>query len=277
MKKEGKIDLFRLALLISCAVHFSFIILFPRGKVPIPIKPPSPKYFEVSLIRVAPEPIRIGKTIKVKEVKKPVRVEKKAVFKPPTLKIETSGQPEEALPVLPPSATPESEIRVSSFVPGIKGALKRGTEPSFYLPQFPSERKTLGTGQAVGGKGFLPPRASLVSPKEEISYKGKRVEAQQEGAKFRIKGPLGTRGIVRLIEPVYPEWAEKRGIEGSVELKPWVLPGGEVKPDMEILRSSGWSELDECARQALMQWKFEPIEGDEIQGGESLVEFIFTF
>lgn len=277
MKKEGKIDSFRLGLLISCAVHFSLIILFPGGKIPIPIKPPPPKYFEVSLIRVAPKPISIGKTIKVKEVKKPVKVEKRVVFELPTLEIKTSGQPEETLPVPPPHATPESEIKISPSAPEFGVPLEKGMEPSFYPPQFPSERKTLGIPQGVGQKGSLPPRASLPSPREELSYKGKATEVQPKGAKFRIKGPLGTRGIVRAPLPVYPEWAEKRGIEGSVELRPWVLPGGEVRPDVDILRSSGWLELDECARQALMQWKFEPIEGDEIQGGESSVEFIFTF
>lgn len=61
-----------------------------------------------------------------------------------------------------------------------------------------------------------------------------------------------------------------------MELRPWVLPNGKVFK-VEILRSSGWRELDECAIKALMQWKFEPIERDEIQGGESSVEFIFTF
>ena len=106
----------------------------------------------------------------------------------------------------------------------------------------------------------------------ELFYKGEVAETAPKA----VRGPLGARGIVRAVYPVYPEWAEKRGIEGSVELRPWVLPNGKVFK-VEILRSSGWRELDECAIKALMQWKFEPIEGDEIQGGESSVEFIFTF
>jgi len=276
VKKEDKIDSFRLALLISFAVHFSLILVFPGLRVPIP-RPP--KYFEVSLIRVIPKPISTGRVIKAEEVKKPVRVEKMVVSELPTLEIKTSGQPEEALPVLPPYATPESEMKISPSAPEPGIPLERGVEPSFYLPQFLQERKTVGVERGVSEEGSLPPRVSLPPPREEISYKGKVAGAQPEAgeATVRIKGPLGTRGIVRLIEPVYPQWAEERGIEGSVELRPWVLPSGDVRPDVEILQSSGWLELDECAREVLRQWRFESIEGDEIQGGESSVEFIFTF
>ena len=67
-------------------------------------------------------------------------------------------------------------------------------------------------------------------------------------------------------DPKSLEWLEKNGQieEGKVEVKCWVLSSGEVSK-VEILLTSGWPELDECARQALMKWEFSPIEGEEMQ------------
>ncbi|TET93545.1 hypothetical protein E3J33_01640, partial [Candidatus Aerophobetes bacterium] len=44
---------FKLTLLISCAVHFSLILLFPSLGVSLK---PLPKYVEVSLVKVRPKP-----------------------------------------------------------------------------------------------------------------------------------------------------------------------------------------------------------------------------
>jgi len=87
-----------------------------------------------------------------------------------------------------------------------------------------------------------------------------------------IEGHIGGREVEGQIEPDYPEWAQKQGIEGKVEVKCWVLPSGVVR-SVETVLSSGWPELDECAEQALMKWKFSPIKGEEIQWGIVTFEF----
>ncbi len=269
--KKGKIDQFKLALLISCAVHFSLLILFPGSR--FPFKSP-PKYLEVHLIKVAPKRIS-GGTPQIKTAKKAPEVKKISISKLPPLKV--SPLPGPKLPILTPPAEAKDEMRASFPTPEFVVPLKRDIESSPYPPRFFWEKGTIGIEHGVPEEAYLPPRAALPSAEGDFAYERKEPEVQQRGARVRIKGPLGMRKIFRRIEPVYPEWAERQGIEGSVELRPWVLPSGEVRPDVEILRSSGWLELDECARQALMQWKFEPIKGKEIQGGESSVEFIFTF
>jgi len=90
--------------------------------------------------------------------------------------------------------------------------------------------------------------------------------------KVRIKGPLGGREILRGVVPEYPAWAQEQGIMGKVQVKCWVLPGGEVS-EVEISLTSGWSKLDECASQALMKWRFERIEEEERQWG--IVTFVW--
>lgn len=81
------------------------------------------------------------------------------------------------------------------------------------------------------------------------------------------------RGIVRFEEPTYPKWAERQGIEGTVKLKFWVLSGGEVY-NAEVLRTSGWSRLDECAIKALRKWRFTSINKPEIKTYN--IEFHFS-
>jgi len=108
---------------------------------------------------------------------------------------------------------------------------------------------------------------------EEISHKEKNIEDNKEIS--QIKGPVAGRGILRSEEPTYPEWAEKQGARGKVVLKFWVLPNGEVS-NIELQRTSGWSELDECAVKALKKWKFEPIKKKNVQWGEIPFKFETT-
>ena len=265
IKREGKIEPFKLALLISCIVHFSLIVLFPGMKTPLKV---SPEYLEVSLIRVPPKRIS-GQAPQIKEVKKVPTVKKMLTLKLPPLKKPPLPGPK--LPILPPYAKVKDEVKISTPAPELELPFKREMEYSPYPPRFFMERGNRGVEYGIPKEGYLPPRATLL-PEEELAYEGE--QAPSKGTAFSpIKGPLGTRKILRQVEPVYPEWAERQGIEGSGELKLWVLPSGEVC-DIEVVRSSG-SKLDECAAQALRQWRFEPVQGKEVQWG--IICFYFRF
>jgi len=73
--------------------------------------------------------------------------------------------------------------------------------------------------------------------------------------------------------PTYPEWAEKQGLTGKVELKFWVLPGGEVC-NTEVLQTSGYSKLDNYAIESLRKWRFTPIDKPEVKAYN--IEFHFS-
>lgn len=71
-----------------------------------------------------------------------------------------------------------------------------------------------------------------------------------------ISGPLKDRDLVQWVLPDYPDWAQERGITGTLRMKIWVTPAGLVKSFMEPQQLSADPRLDEKAVQALQQWKF---------------------
>jgi TonB family protein len=69
-------------------------------------------------------------------------------------------------------------------------------------------------------------------------------------------------------EPLkYPEWAQKRAIEGNIRIKFWVEPNGRVA-ETELLISSGYPELDVFVEEVFRKWLFEPAEENKKVWGE---------
>ncbi len=63
----------------------------------------------------------------------------------------------------------------------------------------------------------------------------------------------------RTVQPVYPESARKRGVEGWVELAFTVMPNGTVE-DVEVRNASPADVFDDAAVRAIRGWRFEPVE-----------------
>jgi TonB family protein len=63
----------------------------------------------------------------------------------------------------------------------------------------------------------------------------------------------------RTVQPVYPESARKRGVEGWVELAFTVMPNGTVE-DVEVRNASPANVFDDAAVRAIRGWRFEPVE-----------------
>lgn len=106
-----------------------------------------------------------------------------------------------------------------------------------------------------------------------------RTLTPEERAKelFPIHGALKDRAVDRQEIPEYPEWARKKGIESSVKFRFSVTADGRVKENIEIIKGSGYGELDELARTALLRWVFArlpPEKGNLVQDG--IVEFRFS-
>jgi TonB family protein len=70
----------------------------------------------------------------------------------------------------------------------------------------------------------------------------------------------------RTVNPVYPESARKRGIEGWVELAFTVQPNGTVD-EVEVRNASPAEVFDDAALRAIRQWRFEPVvrNGEKVQ------------
>ena len=71
-----------------------------------------------------------------------------------------------------------------------------------------------------------------------------------------LVGPVADRAVVHYRVPDYPDWAKRDGVEGSVTLYFFVLPDGRVKDNVLVERTSGFSDFDERAVAALLEWKF---------------------
>ena len=63
---------------------------------------------------------------------------------------------------------------------------------------------------------------------------------------------------VRMVSPVYPDAARKRGIEGWVELAFTVQANGTVDA-VEVRNASPAEVFDDAAMRAVRQWRFEPV------------------
>jgi len=92
---------------------------------------------------------------------------------------------------------------------------------------------------------------------------------------IRISGPVADRPLLTYRAPVYPEWAQREMVEGSVRLHFNVLPDGRVKENIFVEKTSGFEEFDENAMQALAQWRFEPLSRGVV--GEQWGSIVFDF
>jgi TonB family protein len=91
--------------------------------------------------------------------------------------------------------------------------------------------------------------------------------ASRNLAGAQLVGPVANRPLISYEVPRYPEWAKRDGVEGSVTLYFYVLPDGRIKENIVVERTSGFSDFDTGAMDALRQWKFQALPGSGEQWG----------
>ncbi len=138
-----------------------------------------------------------------------------------------------------------------------------------------------GTGNGTGGKIKLvssggtslkdleqetPTISSAVKKRPSISLRQGKTSKKSKRPLISLSGPLQNRKILKKIAPIYPRSALREGEEGTCVLKFWVSRDGKVKPNILILRSTGYPDLDRAAMQALRMWVFEPSSRDDDWG-----------
>ncbi|OVE78069.1 hypothetical protein BVX98_01455, partial [bacterium F11] len=85
---------------------------------------------------------------------------------------------------------------------------------------------------------------------------------------FSMEGPLKYRKILKMELPPYPRWAEEKGLEASVSIRLWVNPKGRVIDNMYLEKTTGYSELDHLAMEALRRFIFVSLPDDQLQEDE---------
>jgi TonB family protein len=93
---------------------------------------------------------------------------------------------------------------------------------------------------------------------QAASMAAEKIKRQQEFDKGAVPctGDIQPPKLIKLVEPVYPDEAHKKGIEGVVILEAKIAEDGKVI-DAMVLRSV--PGLDEAALAALKQWVYEPM------------------
>jgi TonB family protein len=155
----------------------------------------------------------------------------------------------------------------------------RGIAPN--RPEVDELSRTLSTRLLDSGKQAMNAKAfersgQLISAAKDI---GQRVNgaaiAQAESdltsardANAQLTNIVSAASLkrVRMVSPVYPDAARKRGIEGWVELAFTVQTNGQVDA-VEVRNASPATVFDDAAMRAVRQWRFEPVErnGERIE------------
>ncbi len=116
-----------------------------------------------------------------------------------------------------------------------------------------------------------PPEQKVTQAK--ISDENSTAQRILDGAK--LVGPVADRPLISYNKPIYPEWAKNDGVEATVNLYFIVLPNGKVKENILIQKTSGFSDFDNSAINALRTWEFEPLKGGAT--GEQWGSITFNF
>jgi TonB family protein len=262
-------------LLLYLAMHQTFVPEVP-GITEITLIEPAPQPAAAPVVstktveRRVPEPARIEPTPRKTQVHFPrelVRAEKaprpqndkatedKIQERLASLTTRTTREPSQIASVVPP--TPSSAPRLAdkpvSAAPVRSQDLTRSTSG----PVTPLELSRNGT------KSRHPIAASAPEPEIQTSSQPARETdsvTKRTLAGATLAGPVADRPLISYRVPRYPDWAKKEGVEGSVELYFVVLPNGKVKENVMVQRTSGFQDFDWRATQAILAWRFEPLD-----------------
>ncbi|HVO32368.1 MAG TPA: energy transducer TonB [Elusimicrobiota bacterium] len=137
----------------------------------------------------------------------------------------------------------------------------------------------LGRGMSeLAGKNRVGYHGAIESPNYQDGEMAASGETQTKsiGQGFEVAGPVGDRKIVRRKLPEYPAWAEEKGITALVRIYFTVRPDGSIRSNLRIERSSGYTELDQLAKEALLNWKFSPTSSGAGEEAWGIITFKFT-
>ena len=114
-------------------------------------------------------------------------------------------------------------------------------------------------GAGSGGAPALVAAQPKERPAAPASAPSGDSNARRNLAGATLIGPLADRAIVNMVKPVYPVWAKRDAVEGSVTLYFVVRPDGSVKENVMVQKTAGFEDFDESARTALRDWRFQSL------------------
>ena len=166
-------------------------------------------------------------------------------------------------------------------------------QPKVQLARGLARGGTGGGGYGLRGMpGVAQPQAQLTIEHRELSKPTAnalpaptgeelpKVEAPvSRGTNFTVAGPISQREITKKLVPRYPQWALERRVSGTVVVRIWVQPNGQVKSAPTVESSSGYPDLDQVVVDALRGWEFAalgPSVKSEDQWGIITFKFVLS-
>jgi TonB family protein len=174
-----------------------------------------------------------------------------------------------------PIGEERGETASIATAPELHNAPKGMRHTSGYYAQAPSGE---GVGELAGKNrtGYVG-AIQVGEPSEDQVIAASNSHGSAAGHGFEIGGPVGDRKILRRHIPEYPAWAEEKGISAIVKIYFTVRPDGSIRGSLRIVHSSGYTELDSLAKDALLAWKFSPTRASSnAEEAWGVVTFRFT-
>ncbi|HZF24763.1 MAG TPA: energy transducer TonB, partial [Steroidobacteraceae bacterium] len=139
-----------------------------------------------------------------------------------------------------------------AVVDSFKAQLLTGVEDAAKRDDIGLAQRMLDEARKFGASG-----AGLESATAAVGSAQRRAEA--------LIKPIAVREdmIVKRVNPDYPDYAERKGTEGFVDMQFIATATGEVK-DIVVVNAQPQGVFDDSATRALKRWKFKPIQIDGV-------------
>jgi TonB family protein len=117
---------------------------------------------------------------------------------------------------------------------------------------------SLSRGAPVRGTSLEPATVAVPRPSKAEAAES-ATTATRDLAGARLSGPVADRPIVSHTTPIYPDWAKREAVEGSVTLFFYVRPDGSIKENVLVQKTAGFEDFDQSAVTALRAWRFQAL------------------
>jgi TonB family protein len=112
-------------------------------------------------------------------------------------------------------------------------------------------------------------------PKAQSERPADALTATRKLAGALITGQVADRPIASYVKPVYPEWAKRDAVEGSVTVRFVVRPDGTIKENVFVQKTAGFEDFDLNAVTAIRAWRFAPLTGGRVEEQWGAITFHF--
>lgn len=177
--------------------------------------------------------------------------------------------PEAVVPeVVEPAAPSEPE---PPLAPEIKTV-----DENALLPPVVEKKPPPVAKKKVSVKKRRPTPKPLAEPKPALASAPSAATPSPAAAEAPLTPPLANADYLHNPTPSYPDVAISRGYEGTVLLNVQVGADGRVQT-IRIQKSSGYSALDDAARDTVLRWSFVPARrGNQAVSGWVIVPIDFS-